>query len=198
MPSQAATDTTDGPASASALRGLRAQFKATQAKAKASRPITSPVKRTAKQAAVPEIPARRPHSSSTQTLEARFEEQDRLRQEQRAKRTPPALVQPLAAQTADTTGLMGGKLRAMRIRRRHRLLGPNHQTTAAWALTRGPTAPGHSPDTFRAFYRPSRCNSLVKLRQMRYGALQPTRAVMLEIVPLEPYGAPLSDISGSW
>ena len=90
MPSQAATDTTDGPASASALRGLRAQFKATQAKAKASRPITSPVKRTAKQAAVPEIPARRPHSSSTQTLEARFEAQDRLRQEQRAKRTPPA------------------------------------------------------------------------------------------------------------
>ena len=89
MPSQAATDTTDGPASASALRGLRAQFKATQAKAKASRPITSPVKRTAKQAAVPE-PGEAPSFKLNPDLEARFEEQDRLRQEQRAKRTPPA------------------------------------------------------------------------------------------------------------
>ena len=89
MPSQAATDTTDGPASASALRGLRAQFKATQAKAKASRPITSPVKRTAKQAAVPE-PGEAPSFKLNPDLEARFEAQDRLREEQRAKRTPPA------------------------------------------------------------------------------------------------------------
>ena len=113
MPSQAATDTTDGPASASALRDLRAQFKATQAKAKASRPITSPVKRTAKQAAVPEPD---PSAPSTFTLdpdlEARFEEQDRLRQEQRAKRTPPPAPSAVGCPHCGHDRMSGGSCNA--------------------------------------------------------------------------------------
>ena len=112
-PSQAATDTTDGPASASALRDLRAQFKATQAKAKASRPITSPVKRTAKQAAVPEPD---PSAPSTFTLdpdlEARFEEQDRLRQEQRAKRTPPPAPSAVGCPHCGHDRMSGGSCNA--------------------------------------------------------------------------------------
>ena len=84
MPShRAPIDATNGPPSVSALRDLRAQFKATQAKTTRIRPT----RHTEQPAAVVEIPEK-PSFTLDPDTEALFEEQDRRRQEQRAKRTP--------------------------------------------------------------------------------------------------------------